>query len=233
MRGDVLIIDDNEVDLKVVSTVLDTSGYASFAFQDYREGVEWIEKSRPVMIFLDLNLTEMTGYELIPFFRRHAHTADIPILIISGKNQVDDVKKAISLGASDYVVKPLDILVLQEKIRKIGSSGENEFSSVIIQRKDHQSIQLTRPMRLVALSEFGAKILTEEKIPQGGTFEIGGLHPELFAMKKLWARCLSSALLVDGSGYEIQVSFVGLTEAQRRVLRQACRSLWIQAKGAA
>ncbi len=91
MNGSALVIDDNPLDLKVASSIIERSGYACFAFTDYKAGLEWCKENTPQIIFLDLQMPNITGYELIPILKAQPNTSKTPLFIISGKNQIEDV----------------------------------------------------------------------------------------------------------------------------------------------
>jgi len=60
----------------------------------------------PDLIFLDLNLTPMSGLDLLGRIRVHPHCATVPVIIISGSQNRDDVRKAYEFGANCYITKP-------------------------------------------------------------------------------------------------------------------------------
>lgn len=231
MLGQVLLLDDNLLDLKIVTSVLERSGFACFGFTDHIKAQDWLTSNQVQMIFLDLQMPEMSGYQLIQIFRKNPKTEKVPIVIISGKNQVDDVKKAISLGANDYIIKPVDVLVLQEKIQRMTANNrQEEFVGVDVSEEKFEKIHFQRSFSIQTLSEFGLRIRSSSALDPGETVEIFGLPEEIFGSSQLMVRCLSREKVGDTSEFQMQLTFVGLSEAQRMEIRKSCRQFWIKIK---
>lgn len=233
MKGNILVIDDNPTDLRIATSSLERAGYACYGFLDHVPAMDWIIENSPHTIFLDLQLQGITGFEVTTLLRAHPKTKDVPIIIISGLNQIEDVKKAIELGANDYVVKPLDPLVLQEKASKARNKSEEEFHIVELSENSQFPGAFTQPFKVIGISEFGVHLTSKVKILPGQTVDIGDLPKEIFGSQSLILRCLSSEEINKTKIYSMQFTFIGLTEGQRQSIRKASRQLWIQNKGAA
>lgn len=233
MKGQILLIDDSALDLKIATAVLERDGYACHGFTDYKEALAWTEFNTPQIIFLDLQMPQVTGYQLIPIFKRFPATANTPIVIMSGKNQIEDVSKAVALGVSDYLVKPIDPMVLQEKVNKVTASpSQSEFASVRVPDGSLETVHLIRKLTILELSEFGMKIRSTAEVKPGETTQFGGAPTEQFGNETIFARCLSLDQLPNSKEFVMQFTFVGITESQRQAIRKTCRQLWIQAKNA-
>ena len=118
MKGQVLIIDDSELDIRIINLVLLREGFDCYGFTDHQKGLDWCLENHPQLIFLDIQMPQISGYDMIPLLKAMPNAVTTPIIMVSGKNDVTDVRRAIQAGASDYIIKPVDPLVLQEKIRK-------------------------------------------------------------------------------------------------------------------
>ena len=230
MKGQILIIDDNPIDIRVASTALERSGYGCFGFVDHEKGLNWLETNSPRLIFLDLQLHGTTGYELTAEIKKLPSSKDTPIVIISGKNEIEDVRKAIAVGAKDYVVKPLDALVLQEKVEKLIGENTESFHTVDWPEDQPSDIHIRHFFQILSLSEFGIKAQGDFCVMPGETFDLYGLPENTFGTDRLFVRCLSSDPHPHGQGYIMQFTFVGMTESLRQSIRKSCRQLWIKAK---
>jgi CheY-like chemotaxis protein len=235
MKGLILLLDDNALDLKVTSSLLQIEGYECHAFTDYREALKWVDDENnttaPKVIFLDLQMPQVTGYQLIPIFKKRPLTAATPIVILSGKNQAEDVKKAIKEGANDYLVKPIDTLVLQDKVNKVDLQFSNqEFASVNVPDQVLDAVHIVKNMTVQALSEFGLKARSFYKIEPGESIELAGFLPEKFGTDRLFVRCLSCSQDMQKKDFIMQFTYVGITEMQRQCIRVFCKQLWVQSK---
>ena len=232
MRGQILMIDDNPLDLKVAGLTLERIGYSCHGFTEPHAALVWLNDYTPQIILLDLQLANgATGFQMIKDFRRSPQTAKTPIVIISGKNDIADVRKAIKLGANDYIVKPLDALVIQEKMLKIGNSGPESFSGVDVPDHFEQAVFIRTPFRLLAVSEFGLRLAASTPIKPGTNMELGGFDQELFGFDQVMARCLSCDSSTEHNGFVVQFTFIGISERHRQTLRKACRYFYVMRRG--
>lgn len=126
----ILVVDDEKNIRLVVGKSLEKAGYDI----DYAvDGVEAVDKANninPDLILLDLRLPKMNGFLVLEALKSDVATEDIPVIIFSALSEEDDVQKAISSGAEDFLVKPLsqsDLLAaVEENIRKEKNQGEIE-----------------------------------------------------------------------------------------------------------
>lgn len=114
---DILLVEDNPVDARILEAYVAnagtqyklhvvTTGEKALSFL-YR-GVEFTDAPRPDVVLLDLNLPEMTGFDVLAAVKQHAHLRDIPVIVLTGSADETDVKKAYSLQANCYLTKPQD-----------------------------------------------------------------------------------------------------------------------------
>lgn len=230
MKGQILVIDDNLMDVKIAAHAIESTGFACFGFTEYQKGLDWAAENVPRMVLLDLVMPSITGFDLIPRIREIENAAKAPIVIMSGKNHVEDVQRAITLGATDYIVKPLDPLVLQEKVQRLESLNAEEYLSIEFNREERPVAHFGKPFSMLSASEFGLTVRSLVPLPPGEMIEIIGLTRDFFGIDRLWVRSLSCAPTPDKKEYIIQLTFVALQEPQRQVIRRACRQLWVRAK---
>jgi len=229
MRGCVFVLDDNPMDIKIAVSVIEGFGFECHAFTEYPKAMEWLEANTPTLVFLDIQMPDISGYELIPKIKSMAGKETTPIIMISGKNQTEDVLKAIKLGANDYIVKPMDPMVLQEKLEKTRSSSD-EFHSVDIGGTNGLNVYLSEPIKILSLSEFGIKIEFDKQIKPGENVQLTGLPAELFGSDTLLLRSLNCVKAQGTEKFTMHMTFVGMSESQRQIIRKSCRKLWVKAK---
>jgi len=104
----ILIVDDNPEIVKLLAAVIEMNGYDIFVARDGMEALSQIEQVAPDLVILDLGLPKLSGEEVCRSVRRTAHTADLPVIMLSGK--ADDADRIIGrvLGADHYLTKPCD-----------------------------------------------------------------------------------------------------------------------------
>lgn len=112
----ILIVDDVLENLQLLSIMLTKVGLQVRATKSGKEALSSVTSSPPDIILLDINLPDMNGFEVCRQLKDNILTASIPIMFITGLNDVDEKLKAFSMGAVDYITKPF---VPQEVIARI------------------------------------------------------------------------------------------------------------------
>lgn len=115
---DILIVDDVPDNIRLLSRILVKRGYQTRKALDGSMALTAIEASKPRLILLDVQMPDMTGYELCHRIKSDPDTLHIPIIFISANDDNLEKKKALKLGGSDYLTKPFNIEKLMEAIKK-------------------------------------------------------------------------------------------------------------------
>ena len=103
----ILIIDDNNENIKVAGSVIRKHGYKILYALNGSDGIEIATLRLPDLILLDIQMPIMDGYEVCSLIKKNELTANIPIIFLTGKNDDETIEKIFSIGASDYAKKPL------------------------------------------------------------------------------------------------------------------------------
>jgi DNA-binding NtrC family response regulator len=113
----ILIIDDDEVQLSLLQTVLSDQGYTLYSTADGPQGIELFRTHHPDLVLLDIGLPSISGIEVMKQVRQIDGRAKI--IVITGYASVESAVHAIREGAWDYIRKPYN---LQELARKVESA---------------------------------------------------------------------------------------------------------------
>lgn len=114
----VLVVDDNRVNLHLLTAVLERKGIKSVAVaQDGHEALATIKVFRPDLVLLDLMMPNLDGYEMCRRLREQPEFRDLPVLVQSSLNRAEDRARAFSAGATDYVSKPINAIELIARVR--------------------------------------------------------------------------------------------------------------------
>ena len=105
-KHEILVVDDKKENLQLLHTVLAQYGCRVRTALSGETALLSIGAKKPDLILLDINMPNMDGYEVCSTLKNDASTADIPVIFISAKGDVDAKIKAFELGAVDYVTKP-------------------------------------------------------------------------------------------------------------------------------
>ncbi|QIZ72015.1 ATP-binding protein [Oxynema aestuarii] len=114
----ILIVDDEPVNLQVLSNYLSLENYAIVSASNGVEALTLIENGfEPDLVLLDLMMPKMTGYEVCQKLREHFPATELPILMLTAKNQVSDLVHGLGVGANDYLTKPISKNELLARIK--------------------------------------------------------------------------------------------------------------------
>jgi len=114
----VLIVDDILVNRELLSAHIEAFGHQTMLAENGKVALSMIKKNKPDLILLDIIMPEMNGFELLKFLKSDINLKDIPVLLISAMDEMDDIVKGIELGAEDYLVKPFNLPILKVRVTK-------------------------------------------------------------------------------------------------------------------
>lgn len=115
-RGPILIVEDNKETAALVAVYLEREGFKTITANDGREGLELARLHNPIFAILDLMLPNSDGWEICQELRR---SCDVPILILTARQEEADRILGLTLGADDYVIKPFSPGELVARVKAI------------------------------------------------------------------------------------------------------------------
>jgi CheY-like chemotaxis protein len=107
-RRSILIIDDDEGQVDALTHRLAKQGYRMYASGSARYGVEVALEQQPDLILLDVRLPDADGFEVCARLNDHPDTCFIPVIILSGMERPDIVRRSRAVGSQYFVRKPYD-----------------------------------------------------------------------------------------------------------------------------
>ncbi|MBN1202306.1 MAG: response regulator [Anaerolineae bacterium] len=122
----ILFVDDNPALLRSVERLLLMEGFNVVLASNGEEALEKLEAAAksPDLIISDISMPKMDGFEFFEVVRDRREWFDIPFLFLTARDQIDDLRRGYSLGADDYMVKPLDherlLLIIRSKLKRRG-----------------------------------------------------------------------------------------------------------------
>ena len=115
-KADILVVDDNPVNLQLLSQMLTARDYQVRAVLSGKRALEAVRSAPPDLILLDVMMPHLNGYEVCSRLKADEATADIPIIFISALGEAKDKVRAFKVGGVDYVTKPLQIEEIQARL---------------------------------------------------------------------------------------------------------------------
>lgn len=119
----VLLIDDEPFYYKLLNRPMKDAGHEFDYSKTGKEGLAKISATKPEVIIVDLRLPDISGHEILERLRRDSEFSNIPVIVITAKNELGDKLKAFELGADDYLIKPFQPEELVARMRILARRG--------------------------------------------------------------------------------------------------------------
>ncbi|RFC37699.1 MAG: response regulator receiver modulated diguanylate cyclase [Candidatus Nitrotoga sp. SPKER] len=115
-RATILLVDDVPANLSLLSSIL-REDYRIQLATSGAKALELVATSLPDLILLDVMMPEMDGYEVCKRLKANPDTCDIPVLFVTARNQTEDEELGLTLGAMDYIHKPISPPIIKARVR--------------------------------------------------------------------------------------------------------------------
>jgi len=117
IKGRILIVDDNESNRNLLEHRLGAQGHETLSAASGREALALMEDDIPDLVLLDLMMPDMNGFEVLTTMHGRDELRNVPVIVITGLQDQEGVVRCIEAGAQDYLIKPLNPVVLRARIR--------------------------------------------------------------------------------------------------------------------
>ncbi len=114
----ILVIEDNEQNLYLVTFILEKNGYEVVPARDGGKGIALAHQSNPDLILLDIQLPGMDGYAVAHELRQNGELGNIPIVAVTSYAMTGDHERALAAGCSGYIEKPINPETFMADIEK-------------------------------------------------------------------------------------------------------------------
>ena len=122
MKKTILVVDDSKTALMMTQMVLARGSYRVITAGDGEEAVRKAVAERPDLIILDVVMPRADGFAALARLREHESTRGTPVIMLTTRGEEAHVERAMAIGCTDYMTKPVDSVELAEKVR--GHLGE-------------------------------------------------------------------------------------------------------------
>ncbi|MES2336938.1 MAG: response regulator [Pseudomonadota bacterium] len=123
MAKRVLVVEDNELNLKLFCDLLRAHDYATEAVRDGREAVARARAFEPDLVVMDIQLPHVSGLDLIGQMKRDPKLRDVPVMAVTAYAGRDDEDRIRAAGANAYVSKPISVMRFVEEVRALIPTG--------------------------------------------------------------------------------------------------------------
>ncbi len=155
LRKEILVIDDDSDIRSVLRKILEAAGMVVSEAATVAQAMACMKTRAPHLVLLDLALEgDELGTEFLEQCRKETAFKDVPIIILSATKNRALIYRALTLGASDYMAKPLNTALILQKIRKV-IALDSGFAKVTFAPDRQPKVTMVIPSRIVSISEDG------------------------------------------------------------------------------
>jgi twitching motility two-component system response regulator PilH len=112
----ILVVDDSPTEVHVLQTILEKNGHEVIVAESGEAGIITAKETMPDVVLMDVVMPGMNGFQATRQLSKQAETANIPVIIVTTKDQETDKVWAMRQGAKDYIVKPVQEKALIERV---------------------------------------------------------------------------------------------------------------------
>ena len=120
----ILVVEDNERNLKLLRDVLDYAGYDVRVARTAEDGITSASSELPDLILMDLQLPGIDGTEALRRLRENPRTAGIPVVAVTAQAMKNDRERALEAGFNGYIEKPISVRAFPDQVRSFLSGGQ-------------------------------------------------------------------------------------------------------------
>jgi twitching motility two-component system response regulator PilH len=118
-KGRILVVDDSPTEIVVFKKILEKQGYHMLVAKDGQEGYEIAKQELPDLIIMDVVMPVLNGFQATRLLKNDEATANIPVIMVTTKDQQTDINWGMRQGATEYMVKPVAPADLLNKIKTL------------------------------------------------------------------------------------------------------------------
>jgi len=166
IKNRLLVVDDDRVNRMVMGRYLENEGHQVEFAVNGLEALEKLRSSRFDMVLLDIEMPEMNGYQVLEQIRQVPQWRDMPVIVTSALEELDGVVRCIENGAEDYLVKPVNRVLLKARI---DASLEKKHL------RDQQTALLNQLEREMEIARKTQQSILPEKLPDPVGYEFGAM----------------------------------------------------------
>jgi two-component system, cell cycle response regulator DivK len=120
----ILVVEDNERNLKLLRDVLEYAGYDVRVARTAEDGISLAASEPPDLVLMDLQLPGIDGMEALRRLRESPRTADIPVVAVTAQAMKQDRERALEAGFNGYIEKPISVRAFPDQVRSFLTDGQ-------------------------------------------------------------------------------------------------------------
>lgn len=210
----ILVVDDDPDVLRLVEKVLSTNHHQVFVANDAMKAMDLLNASIYDLLISDANMPRFSGFELIRTIKNNKRLQRMAIAMLTGLRERKDIEKAIRAGVDDYIVKPIDPLLLLQKVEalfvKKPPMERAEFN--VPETYKFAAAKFSLEARIIQFSETGLVLKSPVEVPEGLAIEVASEMFKKIEIPVPHMKVISCRRLLEFH-FEVKIAFVGINDA--------------------
>ena len=220
MRKNILLIDDDHDVRRLVSVILEQSGFGVRSVADGSSAIAELQMNSYDLMVLDISMPNLNGFQVLKAIRSMARFIGLPVIMLTGSRDRDEISKVQEYNVSDYVLKPPQIDDLISRVEKAldGSPAHEEVHLKPIDAGAAGSFEI--PLRLISISANGMVLFSQIGVENG--FILESLRLRVFqelGVEQTKFR-VTECTALKGGGFHYYVSFLGVNHVDQERIRR-------------
>lgn len=218
--GRILIVDDDKDILRMVEQILAEAGHSVVSASSVIEAVEHLRYASFDMVLSDANMPMHSGFDLVTTLRKEPQWQNMTIAMLTSRREKKDIEKAVTAGVDDYIVKPIDPLLLIQKVETLFTKRPPEqHPEWFVNTYDQAVGKVIFPMTLQKISELGLTATSQVPFQYGQSIEVRFQFFEELQADPPPLKVLRCHEILPGQ-YEVELVFLGAREAFLQKVRR-------------
>ena len=225
MRKNVLVIDDDPHIQELVSFFLEQAGFVVRVAKDGYSALDELSNNSYDLLILDISMPHMNGFNALRRIRADEKLKDLPVLMLTGSTDKNDVVKANQLGITDYIIKPPKRGDLLSRVERV-LGGKPQFKAIEFNKNDPAAEgSFTHAVKVISLSANGLILEGDVCFPKDHVFE--NLEVQLFKDLELdnTKFKITDCTPTEDGNFHYFVSFLGLNKKDQERIQE-----WVTTK---
>ncbi|MFW5887554.1 MAG: response regulator [Bacteriovoracia bacterium] len=215
----ILIIDDDILVIDLVKKILTGIGIKCEGYQNIELSRNWLKEHIPHAILLDIKLIgEESGFDFLKEINSDPALNHIPVIILSQCTNSEAITKSFSLGAIDYIVKPIKNTVLLQKVRK--ALRDHKFPEYFFEDNKDSVVIGSFYGSISRISEVSCKMISNVRIANQTDIELRSKLLDYLKVGDIKIQSFGSHKASGQSGFETELSFRGIGEVAASKIRK-------------
>ena len=218
--GRILVVDDDKDILRMAEQILAEAGHVVVSASSAMEAVDHLRNASFDMVLSDANMPMHSGFDLVQTLRKEPQWQNLAIAMLTGRREKKDIEKAVTAGVDDYIVKPIDPLLLIQKVETLFNKRPPEnHPEWYVNAPEQGAGKVIFPMTMQKISELGVTAQSVVPFQYGQVVEVRFQFFEDLQVDPPPLRVLRCHEMAPGQ-YEVELVFLGAREAFLQKIRR-------------